>query len=86
MLGATNTLHNDKTLRRVDNPMYEETGLEELILVGVEPTRSTFSHVQEAGPTYEVIPLPASDSNRALKKSGKSYGQTSTSEDKLPRG
>ena len=66
-LNATLTSHNDVTLRRFSNPMYEgDTAIAEL-MVG----NSSTQHTREARHTYEAIrpPPPTTSNTGALENS-----------------
>ena len=80
---TTNSLHHNITLRRYDNPIYEETTQEELIPTGATSVRS---HLQEVGPTYEAIPLSAVSNVIVLNNNEKINGKSSTRKDKQLQG
>jgi hypothetical protein len=61
--------NNTDTLRRVQNPLYEETTINDGPLSLSEGELETGQgENEEAGPTYEIIPLPAPIIKKASKK------------------
>ena len=67
--GTVTINNNTDTLRRVQNPLYEETtingGLPSLSEGEIMTGRG---ENEETGPTYEIIPLPAPVVKKASKK------------------
>ena len=82
---TTNT-HQNETLRRFDNPTYEETTHEKLITVEVPSAQSSESHIQETGPTYEAIAPSAASNKRLSKDNAKINGKSSTRKDNQIQG
>ncbi len=61
--------NNTDTLRRVQNPIYEETTINGGLLSLSEGALETVQgENEEVGPTYEIIPLPAPVTKKASKK------------------
>jgi hypothetical protein len=61
--------NNTDTLRRVQNPIYEETTINGGLLSLSEGALETGQgENEEAGPTYEIIPLPVPATKKASKK------------------
>lgn len=72
MPGTVSINSNMDTLRRLQNPLYEETTTE---FNGMLPQsegelQRGQGESEETGPTYEIIPLPAPVIKKASKKNG----------------
>ena len=69
--GTVTINNNTDTLRRVQNPLYEETNINGGILSLSEAEIETGrGENEETGPTYEIIPLPAPVIKKVSKKHG----------------
>ena len=75
--GRVNVNNESDTLRRLPNPLYEQTGT-----VAEPQTHHGEREGQETGPTYEIIPLPSIVDKR-VKENGNNTGQLSTKYDKI---
>ena len=68
--GTVTINNNTDTLRRLQNPVYEETALNGLLPSEVDPQTGHGDNSEETGPTYEIIPLPAIVNKKASKENG----------------
>ena len=63
------TINNDMdTLRRLQNPLYEETTTNGLLSLTEAEQQTGQGESEETGPTYEIIPLPAPVVKKASKR------------------
>ena len=62
--------NNTDTLRRLQNPLYEDTVLNGLPPPEVDLQTGHGDNSEETGPTYEIIPLPAIVNKKASKENG----------------
>ena len=62
--------NNTDTLRRLQNPLYEETTSNGLLPLSEVELQTGQGESEETGPTYEIIPLAAPINKKALKKNG----------------
>ena len=70
--GRVNVNTESDTLRRLPNPLYEQTGT-----VAEQQTHHEDGEGQETGPTYEIIPL-SSIADKRVKENGHITGELST--------
>ena len=60
--------NNTDTLRRLQNPLYEETTTNGLLPQSEGELQTGQGESEETGPTYEIIPLPVPVNKKACKK------------------
>ena len=66
------TNYDSDTLKRLQNPLYEEAPVREHLETGVElQTPGAGEKTEETGPTYEIIPLPSVVNKKLSKENGK---------------
>ena len=60
--------NNTDTLRRLQNPLYEETVINRLLSSSEAELHTGQGENEETGPTYEIIPLPDTVIKKTSKK------------------